>query len=68
MLTPICRAKAPAAGEDFNVVFIGAGNIMFGASAWLHYTSSELFLNHYGSQALPKDHGTTRSVLSSTHV
>ncbi|KAF8758603.1 putative oxidoreductase C terminal [Rhizoctonia solani] len=32
------RAKAPAAGEDFNVVFIGAGNIMFGSpeGPWNH--------------------------------
>ncbi|QRW27420.1 hypothetical protein RhiXN_02015 [Rhizoctonia solani] len=32
------KAKAPAAGEDFNVVFIGAGNIMFGSpeGPWNH--------------------------------
>ncbi|KAG8715602.1 hypothetical protein FRC11_002489 [Ceratobasidium sp. 423] len=31
-------AKAPATGEDFNVVFIGAGNIMFGSpeGPWNH--------------------------------
>ncbi|CAE6516675.1 unnamed protein product [Rhizoctonia solani] len=37
-LIPMDKAKAPAAGEDFNVVFIGAGNIMFGSpeGPWNH--------------------------------
>ncbi|CAE6457383.1 unnamed protein product [Rhizoctonia solani] len=36
--TALNSAKAPAAGEDFKVVFIGAGNIMFGSpeGPWNH--------------------------------
>ncbi|CAE6468740.1 unnamed protein product [Rhizoctonia solani] len=37
-LIPMDKSKAPATGEDFKVVFIGAGNIMFGSpeGPWNH--------------------------------
>ncbi|KZO95769.1 hypothetical protein CALVIDRAFT_499568 [Calocera viscosa TUFC12733] len=37
-IIPMDKAPAPAPGEDFNVLFIGAGNIMFGSDEgpWNH--------------------------------
>ncbi|ELU44740.1 NAD binding dehydrogenase [Rhizoctonia solani AG-1 IA] len=59
-------AKAPAAGEDFNVVFIGAGNIMFGMS--FSTVGTNVCTDPHNNQDRLKVLGITLSVLNSTKL